>query len=147
MTKEELISSAQKLEPVSYSGVREYQQNAEKIVGIMNERMMQRSDIETLTGPENIDMMKDNHTNHVRFMASIFKNKNADVLVETILWVFRAYRNHGFSPRYWDVQLEEWMEVLKDVLPLNAWKEIAPYYEWMKNNVPVFVKLTDEAVT
>lgn len=146
MDKSSLIESATKLKPVSSASVGEYQQRAEKITGVMNERMLQRSDLETLIGSENIEMMKDNHANHVQFMASIFQNKNAEVLVETIFWVFRAYRSHGFSPSYWDVQLEVWVDVLKNNLTKEAFQEIAPYYEWMQSNVPVFLKLTDEAL-
>ncbi|MGM0531987.1 MAG: hypothetical protein ACQER7_11615 [Bacteroidota bacterium] len=147
MDKTSLIKSAEKLNPVSSSSITAYEQQAEKIIGTMNERMLQRSDIKTLTGIENIDMMKDNHANHVQFMASIFKNKNAGVLVETILWVFRAYRSHGFSPDYWDVQLEVWKDVLKNILSGGAWQEIEPYYEWMQHNVPVFLELTNDVTS
>ena len=146
MDKISLIESATKLKPVSSTSIGEYQQRAEKITGVMNERMLQRSDLETLIGSENIEMMKDNHANHVRFIASILKNYNPEVFVDTVLWVFRAYRSHGFTANYWASQLNTWIEILKEVLMPESFEEVYPYYEWMQVNIPVFVKLTDEAI-
>ena len=88
--------------------------------------------------------MQDNHANHVRFIASILKNNDADVLVETVLWVFRAYRSHGFSSNYWAAQLNTWMQILKTELSVETYKEVLPLYEWMQINIPIFVKVSDE---
>lgn len=50
-----------------------------------------------LSDLNDIEMMKDNHANHVRFVHSILNNPNAEVHTDTVLWVFRAYKSHGFS--------------------------------------------------
>jgi len=89
-------------------------------------------------------MMKDNHSNHVRFIASILRNNHPDVLVETVLWVFRAYRSHGFTTNYWAAQLNSWIIVLKEILSTDCYAEIYPYYEWMQVNIPIFVKVSNE---
>lgn len=91
-----------------------------------------------------MNLMKDNHANHVRFMTSVFKNYNPEVLVETVLWVFRAYRSHHFSTNYWAAQLNTWLEILKQELSSKSFEEIKPYYVWMQTNIPVFVAISDE---
>lgn len=89
-------------------------------------------------------MMQDNHANHARFLSSIFLHFNADVLIETILWVFRAYRSHGFTTNYWAAQLNNWIIIYKKELSPECFEEIYPFYEWMQINIPLFVKLSDE---
>ena len=144
MDKNLLLDRAGKLLQVSLNSAQEYQQKADRLITEMNERMLERPDIESLVGKNNIDMMKDNHANHVRFIASILKNQNADVLVETVLWVFRAYRSHGFTTNYWAAQLNTWMIILKEELSPVCFNEVYPYYEWMQINIPIFVKISDE---
>lgn len=139
-----LLETAQQLKQVSVKTAEEYHQNAEQLIAKMNTLMIERPDIEDLVGANNINMMKDNHANHVRFIASILKNYNADVLVDTVLWVFRAYRSHGFTTNYWAAQLNTWMTIIKEVLSPESFVEVYPYYEWMQINIPLFVKVSDE---
>ena len=146
MDKNLLLDRAGKLLQVSLNSAEEYQQKADRLITVMNEKMLERLDIESIVGKNNIDMMKDNHANHVRFIASILKNQNADVLVETILWVFRAYRSHGFTTNYWAAQLNTWMIILKEELSPACFNEVYPYYEWMQINIPAFVKISDENI-
>jgi len=105
MDKKYLLETARQLKQVSVKTADEYHQNAEKLTARMNSLMLERTDLEDLVGANNISMMKDNHANHIRFIASILKNYNPDVLVDTVLWVFRAYRSHGFTTNYWAAQL------------------------------------------
>jgi hypothetical protein len=117
---------------------------SEVLLSEMNAIMLKRADIKDLVGEENLLMMQDNHSNHIRFIASILKEFNPEVLVETILWVFRAYRSHGFSTNYWAAQLNTWIEVLKNQLSAESYLEINPLYNWMQINIPIFVKLSDD---
>ena len=105
---------------------------------------LKRPEVEELVGKNNIDMMQDNHANHIRFISSILKNYDEEVLVETILWVFRAYRSHGFSTNYWAVQLNTWIKILKNQLSDETFLEVQPLYEWMQINIPVFVAISDK---
>ena len=144
MDKNYLLETAMQLKQVSVKTAAEYHQNAEKLITEMNSLMLERPDIESLVGTNNINMMKDNHSNHVRFIASILKNYNHDVLVDTVLWVFRAYRSHGFTTNYWAAQLNTWIIIIKEVLTPESFVEVYPYYEWMQVNIPLFVKVSDE---
>lgn len=131
MDKKFLLESAQQLKQVSVKTSEEYQEKAEQLISKMNKLMLERQDIESLVGKDNLNMMKDNHANHVRFIASILKHHNPDVLVETVLWVFRAYRSHGFATNYWAAQLNTWIQIYKADLPPKCYEEIYPLYEWM----------------
>jgi hypothetical protein len=144
MDKKYLLETARQLKQVSVKTAEEYHQNAEKLTAMMNSLMLERTDLEDLVGANNISMMKDNHANHIRFIASILKNYNPDVLVDTVLWVFRAYRSHGFTTNYWAAQLNTWIVVMKEVLNRDTFIEVYPYYEWMQVNIPQFVKVSDE---
>ena len=144
MDKKYLLETARQLKQVSVKTADEYHQNAEKLTARMNSLMLERTDLEDLVGANNISMMKDNHANHIRFIASILKNYNPDVLVDTVLWVFRAYRSHGFTTNYWAAQLNTWIVVMKEVLNRDTFIEVYPYYEWMQVNIPQFVKVSDE---
>jgi hypothetical protein len=146
MDKSYLIQSAGTLKQVNQSALLEFQMNTDKLLGLMNQRMQQRKDLASLIGANNLQMMLDNHANHLRFMSSMFKNYNANVMVETILWVFGAYQSHGFHSNYWAAQLNTWIEVLKSELTSGTFNEIFPYYEWMQVNIPHFTSLSKNAM-
>ncbi|MDQ0288728.1 hypothetical protein [Oligosphaera ethanolica] len=145
MDKIDLVSSAQALPPVSAAAADEYSRKAEVLANAVSAVLLQRADIEALVGKNNLDMMKDNHANHARFIASILQRPNAEVLVESVLWVFRAYRSHGFATNYWAAQLNTWFQVLPQQLSAASWAEIRPWYEWLQVNIPIFVLLTDKS--
>jgi len=144
MTKTELLQTAQQLRQVDARVASEYEQKAEQLNAKINQLMLERADIKELVGEINISMMKDNHANHVRFIASILRNHNPEILVDTVLWVFRAYRSRGFSSNYWAAQLNTWIEIIKEELSTETYHQVFPLYEWMQLNIPTFVKLSDE---
>jgi hypothetical protein len=144
MDKEHLLETAAQLRQISCNVFDEYYQKTEQLIAKMNSVMLNRPDLEALIGVNNTNMMLDNHANHVRFMASIFKNHSPEVLVDTVLWVFRAYRSHGFTSNYWAAQLNTWINILKEILIPASFSEVYPYYEWMQVNIPLFVKVSDE---
>tara|TARA_R110002050_G_scaffold204327_2_gene339709 strand:- start:16123 stop:16578 length:456 start_codon:yes stop_codon:yes gene_type:complete len=144
MDKNYLLASAGKLKQVSEKAANEYLGKSELVASKMDITMSERADIESLIGTDNMSMMKDNHANHVRFIASILKNHNPNVLVDTVLWVFRAYRSHGFATHYWSAQLNSWIIILKENLSTETFKEVYPYYEWMQVNIPAFETVADE---
>lgn len=144
MNKDELLATAEQIQQVSASTYEEYLKKGDLLVGKINILMLNRSDLGNLIGENNVEMMKDNHANHVRFITSILKNYNAEVLTDTVLWVFRAYRSHGFSTNYWAAQLNAWIIIIKEALSSEAFREVYPLYEWMQIHIPVFVKISDE---
>jgi len=144
MDKKNLITSSEQLKQVSRLSASDYADKSELLVSKMNSAMTERKDIVELIGANNMEMMRDNHANHARFMVSIFDHYTPEVFVETILWVFRAYRSHGFTTNYWAAQLNLWMQIVKQTLSPDTAEEIIPYYKWMQVNIPAFVILSDE---
>lgn len=146
MDKQTLLTTANKLRPISSSSAEEYTQKMEQLIAQMNTLMLEKANIQSLIGENNMSMMKDNNANHVRFMASIFTNYKPEVFVETVLWVFRAYPSHGFTSNYFATQLNAWIDLTKKVLTPECYIEIYSYYEWMQINIPIFVKVSDETL-
>lgn len=147
MNREWLIESASDLKQVRPQVVITYGEISDKLVAAVNESLLNRADLPDLIGKNNIQMMMDNHANHARFMVSIMKHYNADVFVDTVLWVFRAYRSHGFASTYWAAQLNAWTTALKALLQPDYYSEIYPYYNWLLVNIPIFVSVSDAQLT
>lgn len=147
MNKEILIASAETLKQPSSASAIEFESKSEMLAAELNRMMGARSDLVHLIGEGNISMMEDNHRNHARFMSSVFLNYQPVILVETVLWVYRAYRSHGFHLTYWPAQLDQWVQILKLNLTPDAYQEIYPFYHWMIINQPAFVTESDLQVT
>ena len=143
MNKEQLLATAEELPKVPSEVLGEYAERREQMVGMINEIMLGRPDIMSLVGENNLDVMKDNHANHARFVAAILQKPDAQTLVETCLWVFRAYRSRGFHSTYWSAQLNTWVDVLKKTLTPSAAAAVYPLYHWFIVHIPDFTILSD----
>ncbi len=145
MTREDLLRAARLLRAPSPSVAEEYAAKRERLAEELNSVMASRPDVDLLVGG-NLAMMADNHRNHARFFHSLFHAWDPEVLVDTVLWAYRAYRSHGFALTYWPAQLDTWVEVLKAELSAQALSEIYPVYHWMIVYQPAFVALSDASV-
>lgn len=143
MDSDDLILSAKKLQQVSTKSASEFGAKKDLLVEQMNVKMLNRSDIIDMVGADNLEMMKDNHANHARFLESLFIHHSPETLVDTILWVFRAYRSRNFKSTYWAAQLNTWIELYKIELTKECYEEIYPYYNWMQINIPTFNNLAE----
>lgn len=146
MKKDELVKTAEKLSQPSADAFNEFSEKAENMALELNQRFSKRKDLKQLIGEGNTEMMFDNHRNHMRFMTSLFSNYEPLVFVETVLWVFRAYRSHGFKLTYWPAQLDSWIDLFKKQLTQPCFDEIYPFYNWMIVNNAYFTILSDEVI-
>jgi hypothetical protein len=144
MNKEQLLTSAQDLLNVSQQTVEEYSSKREGLTAALDVKLGARDDLDALVGVGNESMMKDNHSNHSRFVEAMLNEYNPEVLVDTVLWVFRAYRSHGFKLTYWAAQLNGWMTLLKEQMSEQSYLEIEPLYHWFIINQSSFVELSDD---
>lgn len=144
MDKATLIKNADQISRVSKLAAESYFNNRDLMTSKVNSMLLNRTDIKELIGNDNIELMKNNHANHAKFMASVLKNYNAEVFVSTILWVFNSYQNRGFFTKYWYAQLNTWLTVIKSSLSPEYYNEIFPYYQWMLLNIPTFAQIADE---
>lgn len=146
MSKNELIKTAKKLKQLDEKLATEFSEKRDLLVELMNTKMLSRTDIVQMVGEDNLEMMKDNHANHARFMESVFFAYNPEIIVDTVLWVFRAYRSRNFGSTYWAAQLNTWLVLYKEKLSPECYNAVYPYYNWMQINIPVFNKLAEENI-
>lgn len=141
MTRAELLASAALLTAPSAEAATEYENKALHMAEEINRIMDLRPDVKRLVGEDNLEMMHDNHRNHARFIASLLQAYNPEVLVDTVIWVFRAYLAHGFSLAYWPAQLDTWVALFNRELSDKTRREVYPFYHWMIVNQAHFVAL------
>lgn len=146
MPVQKLIASAAQLMQPSLETAASFEAKSDFLAAEINRLMGSRVDLVSLIGEGNRDMMEDNHRNHVRFMSSVFQHFEPDVLVETVLWVFRAYRSHGFHLTYWPALLDLCIEIFRIHLSPSVFQEIYPFYRWMIVNQPGFVTESDKLI-
>ena len=138
-----LIETARTLRQPSAEAAAEFEAARDSLAEALNRRMVARPDLEKLIGPGNRAMMEDNSRNFCRFMGSMFLAYEPEVLAQTALWVFRAYRSHGFRTAYWPAHLDTFVELAREQLAPPAFAETYPFFHWLIVNIPTFVKLSD----
>jgi len=143
MTKEDLVISAAELTGPSEKTVLAFSTQKNELSSKVIATLQARQDLEQLVGPSNQNMMSDNAYNMARFMDSMFLSYDPRLFVETILWVFRAYRSHGFKLTFWSAHLNTWIQVIHEDMKKEHAVELVPFYTWIQVNIPQFIKLTD----
>ena len=146
MNTECLIESACRLEPPTAAATADFEGRREAMAAELSRRMMARPDVDRLIGPDNREMLETNSRNMLRFMGSLFRSFEPTVLVETVLWVFRTYRAHGFQISYWPANLDTMVGILREQLPADSFASIYPCFEWLIVHNPAFVELSDAAL-
>jgi hypothetical protein len=143
MNREALLASARQLKQPAPEAAAEFARKREQLVSMASGVMSQRPDLERLVGQGNQLMAENNNSNFARFMESLFHHYEPEMLVETVLWVFKTYRAHGFTTAYWPANLDTWVNMLDKELSSESSSAIYPFYHWLITNIPVFAKLTD----
>jgi hypothetical protein len=144
MTKEQLLESAEKLTQPDEAAAAEFEQKQPALANALNQRMRKRPDLDRLIGDGNRAMMEDNSRNFCRFMSTLFSAYEPLVFVETVLWVFRAYRSHGFKTTYWPANIDTFVELIREELSPETFEAVYPFFDWLIVNIPVFVSITDQ---
>ena len=144
MNRDDLIRSARELVQPQADAAEEFQQKMDALAAELNRQMLQRPDLERLIGPNNQEMMQDNSRNFCRFMSSQFHAYEPVALVETALWVFRAYRAHGFQVTYWPAYIDTFTEIAQARLSGEAFGQIFPFLEWLILQIPALVAISDQ---
>ncbi|MBN2344651.1 MAG: hypothetical protein JXX29_13725 [Deltaproteobacteria bacterium] len=144
--KAELHQTSHQLVQPPKVAAEEFAQKSEAMAALGSEQFRNRTDVNNLVGEKNIQMAHDNNRNFARFMIAMFENYTPDVFVETVLWVFRAYRAHGFQTTYWPANLNIWLEILKTELQPETYKALYPFYNWLIINIPLFAAISDNDI-
>jgi len=131
------------LEKITLKAAEEYKEKMNTLIKEVNENLSQRDDLMQLIGNNPIKKMKDNHENHAGFMYNSFKVKSEELFINTIIWVYRTYKNHGFSYQYFPVELKAWKSAVNNNLSSENSELIINIYLYRKlcfcRNVDNFV--------
>jgi len=127
---------------VSAEASDEYEINKDFMLDFVNNEMSKRKDLVQLIGGNSLQMMYDNHRNHVHFMINVFKFSLFEMLVRLVPWVYKSYHNHGFSYEYFPVELKAWKNAVKKFLSKSNASEIIKIYDWLINKHKKMIELS-----
>ncbi len=124
---------------VSTAAAQEYEDKTSALVAEVDEAMLSRRDLAALVGTDGKELMRSNHKNHAAFISLVLRFNRFDILHSTLPWVYRTYRNQGFSRDYFPHALGFWMEAAGKILSRESASEIMPVYRRM-------IELHDDSV-
>ncbi|WP_319371802.1 cobalamin-dependent protein [uncultured Ilyobacter sp.] len=127
------IYSVPRGEVVSYASAAEYEKNIPTMTESVNSIMTKINSTENLIGDNPLSVMHDNHIHHSKFMANIFKLNDYELLNNTLKWVLNSYVSRGFKSKYFQIELDTWISVIRDTLEPNYSSGIIKIYQWMKS--------------
>jgi methanogenic corrinoid protein MtbC1 len=142
MTENLLIQDARKSLQISPEAAALYRSMKDSLLDHVNASMTEHPRIADLIGGNPMSMMRDNHSNHLDFMSTVFEFNSFELLVKTVPWVYRSYHAHGFSFDYFPPALEAWKNAVETFLTPEASKEINAVYDWMLKNHGRMIELS-----
>lgn len=143
MIKDSLVASAARLAVPSAQAVQEYAAAVPVLASLLDDAMLARPDLAQLVGVGNLEMMRNNHRNHFQYMAATMALYDAASFVETVAWVLRTYRAHGFALAYWPVMLEQTLQVVQRTLTPATAAQVAPFYEWLAEELQALAQASE----
>lgn len=119
-----------------------YVHAADDLLEQVNSQLEANPKIRALIGNNPIELMRDNHRNHAKFMATVFHLNSHELLVRTIPWVYRAYHARGFAFDYFPVELVAWQIAIYECIASADQKaEILAVYNWLVQHHEDMIKL------
>lgn len=146
MKKEELYRSASQLPLPGEDCAKAFKTRRGELVEELYTRMASRRNLMELVGERNVNRIKENQEHYIRSMEALMFSFYPDTLVDTVLWVFRAYRLQGFKDEYWRTQLADCIEILNSKLPVEQRKNVLPLYQWMLENSDSIASLSNSLI-
>ncbi|MFQ3548946.1 MAG: cobalamin-dependent protein [Armatimonadota bacterium] len=120
----------------------EYEKCSHQILGYVNQKLSENPKISDLIGNNPIEVMHTNHACHVDFMASAFRIKSASTFIDIIAWVYQSYSSRGFNTDYFIIELQAWIEAIKNYFDNASYESIVNTYECMMKHHNEFIKLS-----
>lgn len=147
MTRDELVRSAATLAQPDQAVADAFAARRDTLAEALNRAMLARPDAPSLVGPDNLAMMENNHRNHFTYMDSVFRLFDPESFVDTVIWVLRTYRAHGFQVAYWPAMLDTCLGLMEQELEPDVLAQAAPFYRWILVNLPAFTALSESEAT
>jgi len=132
MNMQKLLESLTGLPQVSRRAAEAYNSRKGLLAESVNLTMAARQDLARLIGSKtNIELMQNNHQNHVQFITTVLHLNAFRLLASVIPWIYLTYHQHGFSFEYFPVALAAWKQAVINEIPKELAQEIVPVYDWM----------------
>ena len=117
--------------PIGDSPAAAYRSERDDLIARVNDAVLSHPALGELIGGCPVDLVRDNHHNHFRFMLSVFELDLPELLQQVVPWVYRAYISRGFSPDYFPVELSAWQQAVEEELAASEAAPIRDVYQWM----------------
>lgn len=141
---QELINESEILPMIPTAAAKAYDARKGLLIERVNQAFSAKSDLERLIGKlDAVEMMYDNHRNHAMFLTTVLHLSAFRLLASVVPWVYRAYRNHGFSFDYFPVALNAWKAAIKIELGEREASAVLPVYDWMIERHERFVSVAE----
>ena len=139
-----IVQEAQALPRVPLEAAQDYKDKTDILVEWVNRTMEENPEIHRLIGYNPPSMMHDNHHNHARFMANVFRFNAFELLAKIVVWVYRTYQAHGFTYDYFPVELRAWHQAVTANLDPSQPPAILAIYQWMLDRHDDMVVLSQQ---
>lgn len=110
-----------------------YIDHADIMLDEVNHQMKEKPNILELLGGNSLELMFNNHENHVQFMMNVIKYRQKEVFVHTLPWVYKAYSSKGVSYDYFIVELNSWIDAICKYIPDDVNHVFVKVYKLMLN--------------
>ena len=143
--KMEININISEIPEVSKEAAEEYGKNIDVMIKKVDQDMSEKENLNQLIGDNPLNKMEDNHKNHANFMYNSFQLNDPELFLNTIIWVYKTYNNHGFSYDYFPVELRSWISAVKKYLSTETQNSIIKVYKWMLNYHQIFIEESKKA--
>ncbi len=140
-----LRREALQLKRVSTAAAAAYEAALETMLPLVDRKLIEREDLDRLISSNPIAFMRANHRNHAVFMANVFRYSCYGLFAQVLVWVYRAYRHHGFAGEYFPLELAAWREAVTACLAPPLAAEIDAVYAWMMDRHEELLQLATPA--
>lgn len=138
-----LLSKAAGLPPVAPGHAAVYGAHLQQLAEFVDERIESDRTLSPALAGVPQDLCRLNHRNHARFMATVFALGAWEVMVRTVVWVYRSYRARGLPASYFPAVVNSFSEAVREILPASA-AALEPAYALLRDHHEVFVRLSSQ---
>ena len=146
---EKIPASSRKIPGVSPEAAESFARAADALGRIVAEKLGSTPDLKELIGHNSVHLMHDHLRNHAAFMATVVGINSPELLLRTMPWVYRAYRERGFSYDYFPAEFRAWQQAIRECpeLPDPHKAEIVAIYGWLIQHHEDLVRLSRDEET
>lgn len=136
-----VFDQAETIEPVSTQAAAHYAAKQAEIVIREDQLLESVPNLSEILGGQPLEVMFENHRNHARFMANVFRFNHYRLMARIVVWVYRSYHARNFSFEYFRLALPRWQQAVGENLKQPEAADINRVYQWLIDHHDEFVEL------